>query len=158
APLTTPGVDPATCAGLGTSPTGDPRYPYGAPGGPAYDSTTCGTLNAVPDPFTHQFDSIGAFRAPSQLLLHAQVSYDINKHVSLVANFANIINRCFGGTKVGFSVSGACNYSIISPSGLAPVGNVYNPGFAIQPYLATPYQAQFAGNPFNMYVEARIKL
>jgi len=159
APLTTPGVDPATCTGgLASSVTGDPRYNYGAPGGAPYDSTTCGTLNAVPDPFTRQFDTIGAFRAPSQLLLHTQISYDVNKRTSIVANFANVINRCYGGTKVGFTVNGACNYGIISPSGLAPVGNVYNPGFAIQPYLATPYQPTFTGNPFNMYVEARFKI
>ncbi|HTJ24559.1 MAG TPA: TonB-dependent receptor [Candidatus Limnocylindria bacterium] len=158
APLTTPGIAPDSCtASLGPA-AGDPRYTYGSSGGNGYDASACGTLSGIPDPFTGQFDAIGAFRAPSQLLLHTQVSYDVTKRLTLVANFANIINRCFGGTQTGFAVNGACNYGIISPSGLAPIGNVYNPGYAIQPYLATPYEPTFAGLPFNMYVEARLKL
>jgi len=158
APLTTPGVAPDTCTGVFGAVAGDPRYKYGAPGGGSYDSTTCGATVDIPDMFTNQFDSIGAFRAPSQLLLHTQISYDVNKRITIVANFANIINRCFGGTAAGFTVSGACSYNIISPSGLPPVGNVYNPGFTVQPYLSTPYSPFFSDFPFNMFVEARIKL
>jgi hypothetical protein len=158
APLTTPGVAPDTCAGTFGAVTGDPRYKYGAPGGGSYDATLCGGSVDIPDMFTNTFDTIGAFRAPSQVLLHTQITYDVNKRLTLVGNLANIINKCFGGTTTGFTVNNACSYGIISPSGLAPVGNVYNPGFAIQPYLARPYSPFFSTFPFNVYFEARMKL
>src|SRR6185503_3151122 len=49
-PETTNGIDPTSCtAPLGSSPAGDPRYPYGAPGGGAYDATACGGTLAIPD-------------------------------------------------------------------------------------------------------------
>ena len=159
APLTTPGIQPDTCAGtLPATPGGDPRYPYGAPGGLAYDASSCAGGFSIPDRYTGTFDQIGAFRSPSQILLHTQITYDINKRVTLVGNFANIINRCFGGTATPFAIGAACNYTIISPSGLAPVGNNFNPGAVIQPYLRSPYNPTFPGNPFNMYLEARFKL
>jgi len=160
-PLSTPGIDPTSCsAGLGGTATTDPRYPYGAVGGAPYDWTSCGGSLAIPNPFTGRFDNVGAFVAPNQLLFHTQVTYDVNKRVTLVGNFANIINRCWGGTKVPFAVNHACNYTSTfgAGSGPQPVGNMYNPGNAIQPFLATPYDPAFPSFPFNMYFEARIKI
>ena len=174
-PLSEPGIAPDGCptAGLGAI-AGDPRYPYGAPGGSPYAfSATCGTASpgdgvsvAIPNPYTKRFDGVGAFVEPNEIMLHTQISYDINKRVTLVANFANILNRCFGGTKVPWSVNGACSYSNTLGGGIfPPIGNEYNPGNAIQPFLATPYDPYFTGldstsyiQPFTIYVEARIKL
>ncbi len=160
-PLSTPGVDPsAGCPGLFTATTvGDPRYPYGAVGGAPYDAA-CGFAIAIPNPYTGRFDNVGAFTAPNSLLLHTQVTYDINKRVTLVGNFANIVNRCWGGTHTGFTVNHACNYTATAGAGggIIPAGNVYNPGDQVQPFLATPYNPLFPGFPFNMYFEARIKL
>ena len=160
-PLSTPGIDPSACTGgLAGSTAGDPRYPYGAAGGAPFDQTTCASNFAIPNPFTGRFDNVGAFVAPNQLLLHTQVTYDVNKRVSLVGNFANIINRCWGGTKVPFAVSHACNYAATYGAGAGPqpIGNQYNPGNTLQPFLATPYDPVFPGFPFNMYFEARIKI
>jgi hypothetical protein len=162
APEATPGIDPTTC-GAPLSPTvspGDARYNYGAAGGGAYDATSCSSSLAIPNQFTNRFDGIGAFVAPASLQLHLQTTYDLSKRVTLVANFANIINRCFGGTKVPFAVSGACGYTTVSGagSGPQPIGNGYNPGNTLQPVLQTPYVPFFAGFPFNMYFEARIKV
>jgi hypothetical protein len=178
-PLSWQGIAPDTCTGgLGGSTTGDPRYPYGAAGGAPYDQTTCGNTVtaasgqpalvgaplAIPNPFTGRFDGVGAFVSPNQLLLHTQITYDVNKRITLVGNFANIINRCWGGTKVPFAVNHACNY-VATPGTIGvnggstqPVGNQYNPGNALQPLVATPYVPTFPGYPFNMYFEARIKL
>jgi hypothetical protein len=161
-PLSTPGIDPTVgCSALtgATSTTGDPRYPSVPQAGLPYDSS-CGAGIAIPNRFTGRFDNVGAFTAPASLLLHTQVTYDVNKRVTLVANFANILNTCFGGTKVPWSVSKACGYGATygAGSGPQPAGNVYNPGNAIQPFLATPYDPGFAGFPFNMYFEARFKL
>jgi hypothetical protein len=160
-PLSTPGIDPSSCTGgLGGSTVNDPRYQYGAVGGAPYDQTRCGALAAIPNQYTKRFDNVGAFVSPNQLLLHAQVTYDVNKRITLVGNFANIVNRCWGGTKVAFAVNHACNYTSTfgAGSGPQPIGNQYNPGDSLQPFLATPYNPTFPGFPFNMYFEARIKL
>ena len=183
-PISTGGIFPNQCqGGLGGSPNSDPRYFYGAPGGAPYDVSTClaaqtnpntpavaantqgvgadPTYLAVPNPYTHRFDGVGGFVSPSQILLHTQISYDVNKRFTLVGNFANIVNRCFGGTKVPFAVNHACNYTATYGAGGGPaplVGGLYNPGQNVQPILASPYLPTFPGYPFNMYFEARIKL
>jgi hypothetical protein len=183
-PLSTGGIFPNQCTGaLGGSPNADPRYFYGAPGGAPYDVSTCLAAQnnaniasvpvnsqglgadpaylAIPDPYTHRFDNVGGFVSPSQILLHTQVTYDVNKRVTLVGNFANIVNRCFGGTKVPFAVNHACNYTSTYGAGAGPaplVGGLYNPGQTVQPLLASPYLPTFPGYPFNMYFEARIKI
>ncbi|HEX3465311.1 MAG TPA: TonB-dependent receptor [Candidatus Elarobacter sp.] len=168
-PLSNPGLDPFGCsivAGSGQSAvlpgttTNDPRYPYGAGGGSPINAAQCGTLGAIPNIYTGRFDNIGAFVAPNNIQLHTQVSWDVNKRVTLVGNFANIVNRCFGGTKVAFAISQACAYipTYGAGSGPTPVGNVFNPGDNPQPFLRTPYDPIFSGFPFNMYFEARIKI
>jgi hypothetical protein len=159
-PLSTPGVDPtAGCNGLGGTTVGDPRYPYGAVGGAPYNAT-CGAGLAIPDPYTGRFDNVGAFTAPNSLQLHTQISYDVNKRLTLVGNFANLINRCWGGTQTKFAVNHACGYgpTFGAGGGITPAGNLYNPGDNVQPFLSTPYNPTFPGFPFNMYFEARIKL
>jgi TonB dependent receptor/Carboxypeptidase regulatory-like domain len=166
-PQASNGVLPDTCSALlgATTVTGDPRYPVGGTGAP-YDAASCTTGLAIPNPFNGQFDGIGAFVQPSQLQLHLQVSYDLNKRITLVGNFANLYTSCFGGTKVPWAVPGACSYTStygFNPPGQSAgypqyVGNVYNPGDNIQPFLATPYDPLFKGFPFNMYFEARIKM
>jgi hypothetical protein len=159
-PLSNPGVDPSSCGTTLGSPTGDPRYPYGAAGGSAYNASSCGNSFAIPDIYTGRFDNIGAFAAPNNLQFHTQVTYDVNKRVTLVGNFANIVNRCFGGTKVPFAVNRACGYTTTygAGSGPTPVGNIFNPGDQVQPFLRAPYDPTFPGFPFNMYFEARIKI
>jgi hypothetical protein len=165
APLSTEGIDPATCTGvLATPVSGDPRYKYGAAGGSPFDSTTCGTLaDGIPDPYTGAFDGIGAFVAPSQLQLHFQVSYDISKDLTIVANLTNVVNACFGGTKVGWvsgNVNGSsvCGYGVVGGGTTGDIGNVYNPGNAIQPYVNTPYEPYFQTNPMGFYVNAKLKI
>ncbi|MDB5072200.1 MAG: cirA 1 [Candidatus Eremiobacteraeota bacterium] len=166
-PESMPGVDPSSCTtGLASGFSGDPRYPYGAPGGSPYDSRSCGGTLAIPNVFTGKFDNLGSFVEPNQILLHTQVTYDVNKRLTLVGNFANIVNRCFGGSKVPWGVNHACSYTapVIVGGGNQPIGNVYNPGFVLQPQAFLPYQpaANSGGSfpllPFNMYFEARIKI
>ena len=160
-PESTPGVNPEQCLGtLPGSPASDPRYPYGAPGGAPFDATQCAAGAVIPNPFSGRFDNIGAFVAPNNLQIHTQITYDVNKRFTLVGNFANIVNRCWGGTKVPFAVTHACGYAPTygAGSGPQPIGNAFNPGWNVQPLLATPYDPVFPGFPFNMYFEARIKI
>jgi TonB dependent receptor/Carboxypeptidase regulatory-like domain/TonB-dependent Receptor Plug Domain len=164
-PETTPGIDPTTC-GAALSPTvlpGDARYNYGAAGGGAYDAGNCSATLVIPNQFTGRFDGIGAFVEPSQLALHLQTTYDVTNRVTLVANFSNLYTHCFGGTKVPFAIAGACGYTGQPGGAFTPVGNAYNPGNVIQPALQYPYYPVFGGFPltgfpFNMFVEARIKI
>ncbi len=166
APLTTEGVAPDLCgvAPLPTTIAGDPRYKYSAPGGSPFDASTCGTLaNGIPDPYTGAFDGIGAFVAPSQLQLHLQVSYDVSKTFTIVANMTNIVNACFGGTNRGWvsgSVNGdpVCGYGVLAGGLGGDIGNTYNPGTKIQPYVNTPYAPTFPFQPFGFFVNAKLKI
>ena len=172
APETTPGIDPTSgCTPLPSgSTTGDPRYPYGAPGGSPFDATSCGGTITIPNPFTKNFDNLGSFRQPSQLLGNVQVRYDASPKVTLVGTFAGVLNSCFGGTKAAWTLDdhNVCSYGILNNAGaFPPVGNVYNPGATFQRLVQFPYAPYLGavnvdGNstktPFNFFLEARIKM
>ena len=162
-PLSTPGIDPSACTGaLAGSDVGRSALSVRRRRRRAVRlRRKCGSNFAIPNPFTGRFDNVGAFVSPNQLLLHTQVTYDVNKRVTLVGNFANIINRCWGGTKVPFAINHACNYVATygadararSRSATSTI-----PATIIQPFLATPYDPTFPNFPFNVFVEARIKI
>jgi Carboxypeptidase regulatory-like domain/TonB dependent receptor len=174
APLTLPGVDPALgCKGLaGRSTAGDPRYPYGASGGLPFDATNCGTDTlAIPDPYTGQFDGIGAFREPAQLVAHLRIAYDISPRVSLTLTLANLLQTCFGGQTTGFTYytgSNVCTYgNLVGGPNSPPVGNAYNPGANVQTFLKYPYEPYFGtyndlssslGQPFTAFLSLKVKL
>ncbi|MBV8749311.1 MAG: TonB-dependent receptor [Candidatus Eremiobacteraeota bacterium] len=164
APANLPGVSPDTCTAAlttATSTAGDPRYSYGSVGGLPYDATQCGDFSqAIPDPFTGKFHGLGQFVAPTMVQLHLQATYDVNKRVTLVGTFSNLYSNCFGGSKTWFTTKGACSYGLNygQGGGINPIGNGYNPGDTLQPFLTVPYGAYFTPNPFNMYLEARIKM
>ncbi|HZZ66261.1 MAG TPA: TonB-dependent receptor [Candidatus Baltobacteraceae bacterium] len=172
APETMPGIDPAGgCAPLAGGPAGDPRYPYGAAGGSAYDATTCAaTLNAIPDSFTGHFDNLGEFREPSQLQMHLRLSYDFSPRVTGVVTIANLVNTCFGGQQTAFTYywsHSVCSYSSVGYGLVSPVGNVYNPGDNVQTILKYPYAPNFATyndltnsmlNPMSVYFNVKVKV
>jgi hypothetical protein len=173
APETTPGIDPASssCTGLATGPSHDPRYPYGAPGGTAFDASTCaGSTITIPDPYTGQFDSLGAFREPAQLLGNLQISYVINPRVTATVTAANLLSTCFGGQQTGFTYfwsRNVCSYSNVEGGYVNPVGNAYNPGDNVQTVLRYPYAPSFGTyndltsstlSPFNVYFDLKVTL
>ena len=171
APETTPGVDPSTCSALaGASTTGDARYPYGAPGGAPYDASTCGGGPVIPDPYTGQFDGLGAFRQPAQFLAHLRLSYDFNSHVSANVTFANLISTCFGGQQTSFTYyqnKNVCSYGPVMGGIVSPIGSGYNPGDNVQTALRYPYQPVFGTyndltsstlSPFSVYFNVKIRL
>jgi len=181
-PETTNGVDPTTCAGPlgGALPSGDPRYPYGAAGGSAYDATNCGGTLVIPNSYTRTFDNIGSFVQPNQLVANLQVRYDVSPKVSLVGTFANLVNRCWGGTKAAWTLSDSnvCSYNLMNVGGapgFGPIGNLYNPPATVanfQRLVQFPYAAYYGGTnsntaagnfnqtkqPFQFFLEARFKL
>ncbi len=180
APLTTPGIDPAAggCAALPGSTAGDPRYPYGALGGSPYNadttsggSATCLATLSIPDPYTGQFDAIGAFREPAQLLGNLQLSYEVTPRVTLSLALANLVQTCFGGQQTRFtylSGSNVCLYTdLVGGPSTPPVGNAYNPGDNVQTFLKYPYEPYFGAyndlssslnEPFNAYLSMKVRL
>jgi len=159
-PLATQGVDPTSCSGtLASSATGDPRYTFGAPGGLPFDSSTCGQLTGgIPNPQTGAFDGLGAYVQPSQLLLHMQLKYDVSKNFGLTANFANIVNTCFGGSNVPWKVAGSCGYGLVNTGLTGGIGNTYNPGNALQSASRYSYEPFWNQQPLGVYVDAALKL
>ncbi|MGZ3561502.1 MAG: hypothetical protein ACXVAS_06615, partial [Vulcanimicrobiaceae bacterium] len=166
------GIDPtAGCTGLaGTNASNDPRYIYGGPNGTAgYDASSCLGVIPVPNTYTKQFDGLGAFVQPSQLVMNLQLSYDVSPKVQLIGTFANVVDSCFGGSKEAWTSTDRnyCAYGIVGAGAIPPVGNVYNPGAPIQQLVKYPYEAALGGvnvdgnstkTPFNFFLEARIKL
>jgi hypothetical protein len=171
APETMPGIDPAAgCTALPGSIAGDPRYPYGAPGGSPYDAHTClGQLNAIPDSFTGVFDGLGAFREPSQIMAHLRLSYDATPNVSFVLTLANLVSTCYGGQRTRFTYfwsSTVCQYGGLAEA-LPPVGNDYNPRDNVQTFQRYPYEPDFGTYndlndstvaPFSAYFALRLKI
>jgi len=172
APLTGYGVNPATCAALAGTITGDPRYKFGGTGNP-YDALSCGatannpnnlpTTIPVPDPYTGNFDNLGAFRLPNQFMMHMQISYDVNPRVALSLNLVNLINSCSGGSSepwMRLANNKVCNVTL--PGYNAPLAygaNIYNPGSTFQPMLQYPYQENpVSTQPFNAYLNVKIKI
>ncbi len=175
APLTTPGIDPA--AGCGTplpgGTAGDPRYPYGAAGGGPFNANHggCAAALSIPDPYTGQFDAIGAFREPAQLLGHLQIGYELSSRVSLSVTLANLLQTCFGGQHTAFTYywsNQTCTYTNLTGGPYTPpVGNAYNPGANVQTFLRYPYEPYFGtyndqtsslNEPFNAYVSLKVKI
>jgi hypothetical protein len=168
-----PGIDPAAgCGGLAGSPGGDPRYPFGAKGGSPYDSHSCASDGlAIPDPYTGQFDALGSFREPAQLVGHLRLSYDVSPKISLTLTLANLLQTCFGGQTTGFTylqTNNVCLYTNLNggPSS-PPVGNAYNPRDNVQTFLRYPYEPYFGvyndqssslTQPFNAFFNVKVKI
>ena len=167
------GIDPAAggCTPLAAAVAGpiaagsDPRYPYGAPGGSAYDASTCGSAIVTPDFASGRFDNFGAFTEPSVLAANLQVDYDVTPRITVSAVATNLLDTCFGGTNVPWAQNSriGCWYTAGTYA-----GNFYNPGDTFQGTFGQPYtptfgntfQSAYGGqaNPINLYVTARIKL
>ena len=175
APITTPGINPAAGCGkpLPGSTTGDPRYPYGASGGGPFNADNPGcvaTLN-IPDPYTGQFDAVGAFREPAQLLGHLQISYAVSPRLTASLTLANLLQTCFGGQHMAFTYywsNSTCLYTnLVGGPYTPPVGNAYNPGANVQTFLRYPYEPYFGtyndqtsslNEPFNAYFSLKVSI
>jgi hypothetical protein len=166
-PVAAQGIDPATCSGSLTSAiSGDPRYPNGAPGGSPFDAQTCSGAIVTPNQFTGTFNNFGQFIEPTYLTASMQISYDISPKVTLQVIGTNLWNTCFGGSNAPWLTGHKTGCWYTTPA--AYIGNFYNPGNSIQQAFAFPYAPAFGNvfqqayggqaNPFNLYINAQIKL
>ena len=163
-PLTGWGVDPATCAQLsGATVAGDPRYKFGGSGTP-FDALTCTGQVPTPDPFTGNFDNLGAFKSPNEIMVHMQIGYDVSPRVSLTLNLVNLVSSCSGGSSepwTRLNNNKSCSFTLPGYNAPLPYGsNFYNPGSAFQPMVQYPYQQNPVSNapPFNAFLGVKIKL
>jgi hypothetical protein len=175
------GLDPRTCrSNQGSEGIPDAANPLTA------DYTSCksaavgsqGTSPGylfVPNPSTGTFDTFGQFRQPWQLNLGLQLSYDISPRVGARLMVANLVNRCFGGSKTAwtgqYAPSGTiCGYERnkyyisnfyegASPNDVAANGVPLNPYFA-QPFVPGASDPN-SGNyvlPLQLYFSLQIRL
>jgi outer membrane receptor protein involved in Fe transport len=168
------GIDPASgCSPLTAgNVAADPRNFNGLPAGttPAfeYDAQTCPGNLVAPDFATHHFDNFGEFVEPTQLTLNVQLRYEASKEVTVALTMANVMNRCFGGTKApwtaGVPSNVACWYG---SSTVGSQGNFYNPGTGIAPPAQTysptagsVFQAAYGAqtNPFQAFLSVQVKM
>jgi hypothetical protein len=159
-PLSWPGYVPQACSQL---PSATPATP----------GVSCGSGGVVfiPDPYTGQFDSLGALRQPSQFVANLQMSYEFNRRTTLTMIASNIYNSCY---QRGFAwdTPTACWYSSLPSNILAPVGNFLQTNANGIPVtgpvqLRYPYGIWFnntqvgitsAKQPFQLTVNLDIKL
>ena len=170
APLQSPGVNLESCKAIGgvgctafsAGPVGtDPRYPYGAPAGSPYDAVIVPGNIMIPDPFTGRFDNLGAFRTPQALFGHLQLSYEATPRITYVANFANIVSTCWGGSKMPWTALSdhrVCTYNLPGYAPMPYAGNFYNPDSVFQPEFQFPYMQYFGTAPVQGTFEMKIKL
>ncbi|HEY0394318.1 MAG TPA: TonB-dependent receptor [Candidatus Elarobacter sp.] len=172
------GIDPTSgCSPLtGGAIAGDPRYPYGAPGGAPYLAQTCGQNTApgepgfiyAPNPFTKVFDTPGSFVEPNQLIANIGIGYQANKRLKLNLLAVNAFGTCWGGTQQAwthYSSKIGCWYG--AATGLQ-AGNFYNPGngFQNQAYPYFPVLGGIAGQqaygtnvqPLQVFFSAQFKM
>lgn len=121
-PLSWGGYVPQSCT---QNPARNPIAP-GASCSGSYTNSSGTTISPgvifLPDPYTHQFDSLGSLQQPSQLTLNLQASYEVNTHATLTMTASNLYNACF---QRGYAWDDAniCMYSNLPSNILAPAGN-----------------------------------
>jgi hypothetical protein len=165
------GVDPRTCTNNSAAITSSPiskTDPLQA------DYTSCGPSGllggtlAIPNPATGTFTAPGAFHDPWQFVANLGLGYDVSPHTRISLTFANVITRCFGGSRTPWSAAYPPS-SVVCYYGSNPVyvSNFYNGtspndrganGVALNPYFAQPYIPGSATIPMNAYLQISAKL
>ena len=166
-PLDFLGYDPRTCSAnqsaiVGTDTPANADYQSCL----SSVSTLSGNL-AVPNPTTGAFTGMGQYREPWQFNLGAQMSYQFTPRVKGTVVLANVVNRCFGGSKpagnpwspgsidCGWATNGAYISDFYYGSSPTQAAN----GTAGYPsWLNQPYGPSISGLPFQAYFNLSIKL
>jgi hypothetical protein len=135
---------------------------YGSPlstGG--LDPATGGTI-AIPNPYTGQFDNMGAFSQPWLLTTNLQIGYQLSTRVHATLTLTGLSDQCvqrgYAWDRAGF-----CAYSTL-PFGAAFTAPVTA---TTDPNLKYPYSVQQGNNnttfvgtkiPFQAYVNVQLKI
>jgi hypothetical protein len=122
----------------------------------------------IPNPQTGHFDGFGEFRAPWLVNLNLQFGYDFSKRVHANLVLANVLTRCFGGSKTPWSTAYPANGQVCTylPNP-GYVSNFYNgsgPLDAAANGIASPAQnlqsfgAVGSALPFQAFFQLQLKL
>ena len=180
-PFTSTGINPLTCGqNQGTAGV--------TPGSQLADYQSCSGSVPIPDPATGIFDGLGQFREPWQLNIGAQATYNLNPRVSTTLTIANLVNRCFGGSKMPWTSAYPANNITCAyePNGSFPAlgssflgyvpGAAFNVAGAGYYYGSSPSAAQngtagypnvfnypytpsaFGGLPIQVYFQVNVKV
>ena len=153
-PLVWPGYVPQSCS---AQPAKTPLTPgKSCPGG------AIGTI-FLPDPYSGQFDNLGAFMEPAELSLNLQTSYDLSPRMTLTLQAVNLYNHCYQRGFV-WDNSVTCVYSTLPSNILAPAGNfVKNPPVQLRYPYGTFFNVTEVGissvlQPFGFFADLNFKL
>jgi hypothetical protein len=153
-PLVWPGYVPQSCS---VEPSETPLTPgKSCPGG------TAGAI-FLPDPYSGQFDNLGAFIEPAELSANLQTSYDVTPRMTVTVQAVNLYNQCFQ-RGYAWDNSVTCVYSNLPSNILAPSGNfVKNPPIQLRYPYGTFFNVTEVGissvrQPFGLFADLNIKL
>ena len=117
----------------------------------------------LPDPYTHQFDTLGALRQPWQVTLNLQASYEVNSHATVTLTASNFYNMCFQ-RGYAWDDSNICMYSNLPSNILAPAGNFLQTAPVQLKYPYGPWSNQTevgytaVKQPFQLTVDLNLRL
>jgi hypothetical protein len=139
-----------------------------------YSPFTSSGYLAIPNPYTGKMDGYDQFQQPWQFNMGALIRYDISPTITANLTLANIVNRCFGGTKTAWQQAFTpnnyvCGYG--SGNGTF-VGKTPGAGFfwgnsptdpvnGTTPYAPAynyPFTPESGAVPFQAYLELQVKL
>ena len=75
----------------------------------------CAAALSIPDPYTGQFDGIGAFREPAQLLGHLQVGYQLSRVSPRRSRWRTCCRRASAGNTPRSRITGATHVLVHEP-------------------------------------------
>jgi hypothetical protein len=178
-------LDPRTCR-QNQGPTGANIPSAPSPLTPDYTSCHAAAVGAsgstpgylfIPNPYTGSFDTFGQFRQPWQVNLGLQLRYDISPRITAHMTFANLYQRCFGGSSEPWTQTyppdhNACSYYrnrfYISNffNGSSPNDTAAN-GVPLNQYFSAAFAPSFDGNdvatynqvtPLQIYFDLQFKI
>ncbi len=153
-PLVWPGYVPQSCSAL---PSKTPLTPgVSCPGGSA------GAV-FLPNPYSGNFDNLGAFVQPAELTLNLQTTYELTPRLTLTVQAVNLYNQCFQ-RGYAWDNSVTCVYSNLPSNIVAPAGNfVKNPPLQLKYPYGTFFNITEVGissvkQPFGFFADLNIKI
>lgn len=143
APTAWPGYIPTSCS----KPSAAWMASYGKAADPASCNDFVGLPLFIPDPYTHQYDTLGAFKQPWQLQMGLAFSYEVSPRVTARLGFSNILDIC-GQRGYAWDNPWVCVYSNPPTGFFYPQGNFYpNSQSKVAPaQMQYPYDFWFNGN------------
>ena len=145
-PTQWPGYNPAQCLRPGAS--------WIAARGKAADPALCGGTGSfnlplfIPDKYTGQFDTLGAFQQPWRYSLNLAMQYDVNPRVTARVTLTNIVDHC-GQRGYAWDNPYVCVYGNLPSGILYPAGNYYPNHYSTNPPPQLQYPYSYVLNNNN---------